>query len=203
MKKRKRKKKMKKGNEEQKLNGKNNNKKGKNKENEHKGGSTHTIIDKKRITQKRIENTQKIRRGTNPEDAKEAHCITLFNTIVRKRARTYRYPLIYSFHLISSLSFFLFSFFFLQSSSLPFSYFFFVYSLIRFNSSVNHWPLMRLLEIFPFFGKYLLSICFYILIKEKIKNKNKIKIAINTTCSHIQFLFHFGPAPFISKNNCT
>ena len=45
-----------------------------------------TITDKKKITQKHIEKTEKIRRiGTNLKEVKEAYCIVSFDTIVRRK----------------------------------------------------------------------------------------------------------------------
>jgi len=69
---------------------------------------THTIREKKKITQTYIENMQKIRiRDTNFEEVKEAHCIVWFDTFM------------YLFiPFISYFSFFLFSF--LHSSFPPF-----------------------------------------------------------------------------------
>lgn len=131
----------------------------------------HTQLRKKRITQKHIENTQKIRRREmNSEEPKEAHCIVLFVTTVEKGGRTSRYPLIPFF---SSLSFFLF-FFFFPSLFLPsFHLFLLVSCFIHFNSLVNLWSLVRLLE-FYFFCKYLVSIFFiYNKKQKKIKKKNK------------------------------
>ena len=107
----------------------------------------HTITEKKRITQKYIKNTQKIIRDTNLEEAKETHCIALFDTTIRKGGGPRGVPLFLSSHLFFSL-FFFFPSQFLSSLFL----FLLVSNLIRFNSSVNPCLLVRLLEsLFLFF----------------------------------------------------
>ena len=62
----------------------------------------HTLLQRRKELHKNTKNTQKIIRGMNHEEAKEIHCITLFDTTIGKRGGTFRYPLI---PFISSLSF--------------------------------------------------------------------------------------------------